>query len=106
MDTLLVCVGMYGDSMWGNTDTEGVDVYASYDKFCDLVEAELRKLFPDVLTVTVEYDEDETSDGAIIDDEDDADADMIETIKDVTNRVRDTHSWVVYLPVWTDETET
>ena len=102
MDKLIVCVGMYGETMWGNSDpaAQGIDVYASYDKFCDMVEAELRKLYPDVPTITVEYDEDETGDDAIIDDEQDADADMIETIADVTNRVHGTFGWTVYLPDW------
>ena len=98
MNKLLVCVGMWGETMWGNSDpaAQGIDVYASYDRFCDMVEAELRKLYPDVANVTVEYDEDEARNQAIIDDEQDADAAMIETIADVTNRVHGIRSWVVY----------
>lgn len=91
-----VTIATPDDQMWGSSDPDGINVHASYDRYCELVAERLTAMWPDA-EISVDWDDDAQDDSIEVSgDGYDGDADGYQdSINNVIQTVHGNWEWVV-----------
>jgi len=89
-----VTIATPDDQMWGSSDPDGINVYASYDRYCELVAEKLAAMWPGA-EIAVGWDADDQDDSIEVDGDGDGPAGDRDSISNVIQTVHGNWAWVV-----------